>query len=100
LPELAADLVRLNVDVIVTESTPAARAAKQATSHIPIVMATGGDALGSGLVASLARPGGNVTGMSTLASLIDGKKVEIVRSRLAFTEAGGRLRRHGRGRSR
>jgi putative ABC transport system substrate-binding protein len=79
LPELAADLVRANVDVIVTESTPATRAAKQATSRIPIVMATGGDAVGSGLVASLARPGGNVTGMSTLTSLIDGKRVELLR---------------------
>jgi putative ABC transport system substrate-binding protein len=79
LPELAADLVRINVDVIVTQSTPAARAAMQATSRIPIVMATGGDAVGSGLVASLARPGGNVTGMSNLTSLIDGKKVELLR---------------------
>ena len=79
LPALAADLVRANVDVIVAVATPAAIAAKQATNRIPIVMASGGDPVGSGLVASLARPGGNVTGMSSLASLIDGKKVELLR---------------------
>jgi putative ABC transport system substrate-binding protein len=79
LPALAADLVRTNVDVIVTVMTPAAVAAKQATATIPIVMATGGDPVGSGLVASLARPGGNVTGLSSFDSLIDGKKVELLR---------------------
>jgi putative ABC transport system substrate-binding protein len=57
LPALAGELVRLNVDVLVTLSTPAALAAKQATSRIPIVMSSGGDPIGSGLVASLARPG-------------------------------------------
>jgi putative ABC transport system substrate-binding protein len=67
LPELAAELVRLRMDVIVTFSTPAARAAKQATHTIPIVMSSGGDPVGSGLVASLARPGGNVTGLTHLA---------------------------------
>jgi len=61
LPELAAELVRLNVDVLVSQGTPATLAAKGATTTIPIVMATGGDAVGTGLVASLARPGGNVT---------------------------------------
>jgi len=66
LPALAAELVRLNVDVLVTDITLAARAAKQATSTIPIVMATSADAVGGGLVASLARPGGNVTGLSLL----------------------------------
>jgi ABC-type uncharacterized transport system substrate-binding protein len=76
---LGADLVRANVDVIVTEATPAALAAKHVTARIPIVMATGGDAVGSGLVASLARPGGNVTGMTSLASELDGKKVELLR---------------------
>jgi putative ABC transport system substrate-binding protein len=79
LPELAADLVRVNVAVIVTVTTPAAFAAKQATARVPIVMTGGGDPVGSGLVASLARPGGNVTGVSSLASLIDGKKVELLR---------------------
>jgi putative tryptophan/tyrosine transport system substrate-binding protein len=67
LPALAGELVRLNVDVLVTLSTPAALAAKQATSRIPIVMSSGGDPIGSGLVASLARPGGNVTGLTHLA---------------------------------
>jgi ABC-type uncharacterized transport system substrate-binding protein len=59
LPELAADLVRLNVDLIVTTGDPPARAAKSATTTIPIVMANSGDPVGSGFVASLARPGGN-----------------------------------------
>jgi putative ABC transport system substrate-binding protein len=90
LQALAGDLVRGNVDVIVTENTPAAAAAKRATGLIPIVMATGGDAVGAGLVASLARPGGNVTGMSALTSQLDGKKPELLRElkpdakRLAF----------------
>ncbi len=66
LPELAADLVRLKVDVIVVAGLPAALAAKKATTTIPIVMATVGDPVGSGLIASLARPGGNVTGLSSL----------------------------------
>jgi len=79
LPLLAADLVHANVDVIVTEATPAALAAKQATVRIPIVMATGGDAVGSGLVATLARPGGNITGLTSLASQLDAKKVELLR---------------------
>ena len=64
LPTLAAELVRLKVDVIFASSTSAAVAAKEATGTIPIVMATGGDVVGLGLVASLARPGGNVTGLS------------------------------------
>ncbi|MFQ5830834.1 MAG: ABC transporter substrate binding protein [Candidatus Methylomirabilia bacterium] len=68
LPGLAADLVRLKVDVIVTASTPAARAAKHATSTIPIVMAIVGDPVRTGLIASLARPGGNVTRNSGLES--------------------------------
>ena len=67
LPELAAELVRLNVDVIVAIGTLEPLAAKQATSTIPIVMTASGDPLGSGLVASLARPGGNVTGVSLMA---------------------------------
>ena len=62
LPELAAELVRLKVDIIVTWFTPTAVAAKQATREIPIVMAETGDPVGLGLVASLPRPGGNVTG--------------------------------------
>ena len=65
-PDLAADLVRLQVDVIVTWGTPAAQAAKTATSTIPIVMASIGDAVGTGLVTNLAHPGGNITGQSAL----------------------------------
>src|SRR5262245_38215802 len=67
LPELAADLVRLKADIIVTFSTPAARAASQATTTIPVVMSSGGDPVGSGLVTSLGYPGGNVTGFTHLA---------------------------------
>jgi len=62
LPDLAAELVRLKVDVLVTYTTPGALAAKRATTTIPIVMVTSSDAVGTGIVASLARPGGNVTG--------------------------------------
>src|ERR1041385_2253880 len=68
LPELAADLVRLNVDLIVTTGEPPALAAKSATTTIPIVMANAADPVGSGLIASLARPGGNVTGLSNLGT--------------------------------
>jgi len=82
LPELAAELVRLKVDVIVPWFTPAALAAKQATRDIPIVMATSGDPLAAGLVASLARPGGNVTGMSGMVSDLAGKCVELSRELL------------------
>src|SRR5712692_5674983 len=67
LPALAAELVRLNVDVIVAQGPPAPEAAQRATSTIPIVMTVHQDPVGSGLVASLARPGGNVTGLSVLA---------------------------------
>jgi putative ABC transport system substrate-binding protein len=76
---LAADLVRLKVDVIVAGGTLAPLAAKRATSTIPIVMASAGDRLGSGLVASLARPGGNVTGMSLMAPDLGGKRLELLR---------------------
>ena len=79
LPELAADLVRLKVDVIVAGGTPAPLAAKRATSPIPIVMAAAGDPLGTGLVASLARPGGNVTGMSLMVPDLAGKRLELLR---------------------
>ena len=65
LPELAADLVRLKVDLIVVASRPTALAAKSATATIPIVMTNVGDPVGAGLIASLARPGGNVTGFSS-----------------------------------
>ena len=79
LPELAAELVRLNVDVIVAVGTLAPLAAKRATTTIPIVMANAGDPLGSGLVASLARPGGNVTGMSLMAPDLGAKRLEMLK---------------------
>jgi putative tryptophan/tyrosine transport system substrate-binding protein len=80
LPDLAADLVRLKVDIIVAQSTETVLAAKSATSTIPIVMTNSADPIGSGLVASLARPGGNVTGMSLLAGLeISGKQLELLK---------------------
>src|SRR6266480_3416191 len=79
LPELASDLVRLKVDLIVVTATPAALAAKNASTAIPIVMASGGDPVGAGLVASLARPGGNVTGNSGLAFELDTKRLEILK---------------------
>ena len=77
--EIAAEFVRLKVDVIVTSGTPAVLAAKQATSVIPIVFATAGDPVGTGLVASLARPGGNVTGLSIQSTDLAGKRLELLR---------------------
>ncbi|HSE89994.1 MAG TPA: ABC transporter substrate binding protein, partial [Candidatus Binatia bacterium] len=68
LPALAVELVQFKVDVIVTETTPAARAAKEATTAIPIVMALSADAVGTGLVASLARPGANITGLTFIGT--------------------------------
>jgi putative ABC transport system substrate-binding protein len=79
LPELAADLVRLNVDLIVTAGEPPARAAKSATTAIPIVMINTPDPVGLGLVASLARPGGNVTGLAALAPELNTKRLEILK---------------------
>ena len=77
--KLADELVRLNVDVIVTHNTPPTLAAKQATSVIPIVFATAGDPVGTGIVASLARPGGNVTGLSSQSPDAAGKRLEVLR---------------------
>jgi putative tryptophan/tyrosine transport system substrate-binding protein len=79
LPELASELVRLKVDIMVTWFTPAAKAAKQATSEVPIVMALVGNPIETGLVQSLARPGGNVTGMSGVGAELAGKCVELIR---------------------
>jgi len=79
LPALAADLARLKVDVIVSSGYPANKAAKDATSTIPIVMATSGDAVQEGLVASLSRPGGNMTGLSVLNRELSGKRLEVVK---------------------
>jgi len=79
LADLAADLVRLRVDVIVTVGTPAGFAAKQATSTIPIVLGTNSDPVGVGLVASLARPGGNITGNSFMAPDLSAKRLDMLR---------------------
>ena len=79
MPELAADLVRLKVDLIVVTGRPEALAAKKATTTVPIVMASVGDPVGAGLVASLARPGGNVTGLSSLAPELNSKRLEILK---------------------
>jgi putative tryptophan/tyrosine transport system substrate-binding protein len=85
LAENAAELVRLKVDIIVVFQTPAAIAARQATSEIPIVMGQVGDPVASGLVASLARPGGNVTGLAGGAGEVVGKVVDLTREMLPAT---------------
>ena len=92
LPELAADLVRLKVDLIVVAGTPAALAAKAATTTIPIVMASGGDPVGAGLVASLARPGGNVTGLASLSPELNTKRLEILKDTVSKLARVGFLR--------
>ena len=79
LPELAAELVRLKVDVIVSSGPVSTPPAKEATSTIPIVMAFDADPVGNGFVASLARPGGNITGLSTLAPELNGKRLELLK---------------------
>ena len=90
LPELARELVGLKVDVIVTATDPAIAAVKRETQTIPIVMAFSSDPVGTGFVASLARPGGNVTGLSTISPELSGKRLELLRealpglSRVAF----------------
>jgi putative ABC transport system substrate-binding protein len=76
---LAQELVRLNVEVIVANLTPAVQAAKEATGTIPIVMASAGDPVGTGFVASLARPGGNITGLTGISAELAGKRVELLR---------------------
>jgi putative tryptophan/tyrosine transport system substrate-binding protein len=78
-PELATELVRLKVDVILTRGTPAVMAAKNATGTIPVVMAASGDPLLSGVVAGLARPGGNVTGLSAIVVEVTGKRLQLLR---------------------
>jgi putative ABC transport system substrate-binding protein len=79
LPDLAAELVRFKVDIIVTVGPAATGPAKEATSTIPIVMAQDSDPVESGFVASLARPGGNITGLSTLAPEVSGKRLELLK---------------------
>ncbi len=79
LPELAAELVRLKVDVLMTGGTPGTRAAKQATTTIPIVMVHSGDAVAMGLIASLARPGGNITGTTFFDPELSAKRLELLK---------------------
>ena len=95
LPELAAELVRLKVDLIVVSGTAAALAAKKATTTIPIVMTNVGDPVGEGLVASLARPGGNVTGLSSLATELNTKRLEILKDAVPKLARVGLLRQPG-----
>jgi putative ABC transport system substrate-binding protein len=95
VPELAADLVRLKVDLIVASGGPTPFEAKKATTTIPIVMATAADPVGSGLVASLARPGGNVTGVSNLAVELNTKRLEILKDAIPKLARVGLLRSSG-----
>jgi putative ABC transport system substrate-binding protein len=98
LPALAAELVRLRVDVIVTAGPVNTRAAKKATDIIPIVMTEDPDPVGSGFVGSLARPGGNITGLSTLTPEVSGKRLELLKAtvpRLARVAVLGGLTNRG-----
>ena len=95
LPKLAADLVRLKVDLIVATDTPCALAAKNATTAVPILMANVGDPTGAGLVASLARPGGNVTGLSSLLTELNTKRLEILKDAVPKLARVGILRTAG-----
>jgi len=79
LPELAAELARLKPDVLVTPGTPASLGAKQATTTIPIVFAGVADAVGAGLIANLARPGGNITGLTSISAELGGKRLELLK---------------------
>jgi putative ABC transport system substrate-binding protein len=95
LPGLAAELVKSKVDVILTHGTPETRAAKQATSSIPIVMLSVGDPVGAGLVASLARPGGNITGLTNLDVGLAAKRLELLKEVLPKLSRIAILRRPG-----
>jgi putative ABC transport system substrate-binding protein len=79
IPDLAAELVNLNPNIIVANGTPAIKALKERTQSIPILMAVAGDPVGTGLVQSLARPGGNITGLSIVAPNLSGKRLELLR---------------------
>jgi putative tryptophan/tyrosine transport system substrate-binding protein len=92
LPELAADLIRLKVDLIVVSGIPPALAAKKATTTIPIVMTNSGDPVSRGLVASLARPGGNVTGNATLSPELITKRLEVLKDVIPKLARVGLLR--------
>ena len=95
LPELATDLVRLKVDLMVVSGSPPAVAAKKATTTIPIVMAGASDPVGAGLVASLAQPGGNVTGLSSLGTELNTKRLEILKDAVPKLARVGLLRSLG-----
>src|SRR5215831_3334541 len=98
LPGLAAELVRLKVDLVVSGGSATTRPAKQATVTIPIVMASDDDPVGSGFAASLARPGGNITGLSTLSPEISGTQLELLKeivSKLSRVAIGGDVTRPG-----
>src|SRR4030095_3124100 len=95
LSELAADLVRLKVDLIVVTDTPSSLAAKSATTTIPIVMVSVGDPVAAGLVASLARPGGNVTGFSNLSVELNTKRLEVLKDAIPKLARVGLLRGTG-----
>src|SRR5689334_22309506 len=82
LPTLITELIALKVDVIVTAGTPAALAVKKATTSIPLVMVAVGDPVGTGLVASLGRPGGNATGLTSIAPELEGKRMELLKEAL------------------
>jgi putative ABC transport system substrate-binding protein len=97
LPELVADLVRLNVDVIVVVGTGAAVAAKSATTTIPIVLTAVGDPVAAGLIASLARPGGNVTGLSSFSTELGGKRLEVLKDAIPRLSRVGLLLPSGGG---
>ena len=92
LPALVAELVRLKVDVIVTAGPPGTRAAKEANVTIPIIMGFDNDPVGNGFVASLARPGGNITGLSTLAPEISGKQLDLLKEIVPGALSRGRPR--------
>jgi len=91
LPALAAELVRLQPDIIITQGTPAALAAKETTATIPIVMAIVGDPVEAGVVASLARPGGNVTGLSFLMGDLNAKRLELLKTLIPDLQRAGVL---------
>src|SRR6266705_2446633 len=95
LPELAADLVRLKVDLILVTAEPPASAAKKATTTTPIVMTSVGDPVGAGLLASLGRPGGNVTGLSSLSTQLNTKRLEILKDAVPKLARVGLLRLPG-----
>jgi putative ABC transport system substrate-binding protein len=94
-PDLAAELVQLNVDLIATRGTPAAKAARAATTKIPIVMCAIGEPLGMGVIETLARPGGNVTGLSAFVTELSGKRIELLKRAFASISKIGFLQNMG-----